>query len=415
MTTTPPPVDEPRGGPRVSADDIRDLGRLRRSRSDRKIAGVAGGLARHLDIDPVILRVALVVLVFFGGAGLILYGAMWLLVPEDGEEEAKVTLDARTRTAALIIAGVLAALALVGDSWGGYGFPWPVILIGGLVVLAFANRDSRRREQQPAAYAAPVDAPGVSTSSTSGGSSTSVGSSTGVGTSTSEATEVSTSSTSGGTYYPPAPRKPSKRELYGPSLFLPTLAVIALALGTLRIIDIGGTQVVDGAYPALALAICGAALVVGAWAGRAGSVLWLALFSGLALGGTNVEDNIGSTTEHPLNAQSVHSSYDMSIGRLVLDLTDVTDIEALSGKTISLDGNIGQLRIIVPPDIDVTVNAEISGGGRIEMFGQADEGDSPDLIVNHEGTLTDSDTDATHLTINADLDFGNIYVTEEAR
>ncbi len=56
------------------------------SRSDRKVAGVAGGLARHLDIDPLILRVAFVVLVFFGGAGLILYGAGWLLVPEDGAE-----------------------------------------------------------------------------------------------------------------------------------------------------------------------------------------------------------------------------------------------------------------------------------------------------------------------------------------
>ena len=41
--------------------------------------------ARHLDIDPLILRVAFVVLVFFGGAGLILYGACWLLVPEEGQ------------------------------------------------------------------------------------------------------------------------------------------------------------------------------------------------------------------------------------------------------------------------------------------------------------------------------------------
>ena len=41
--------------------------------------------ARHLDVDPLILRVAFVVLVFFGGAGLILYGACWLLVPEEGD------------------------------------------------------------------------------------------------------------------------------------------------------------------------------------------------------------------------------------------------------------------------------------------------------------------------------------------
>ena len=76
----------PDGGPRVTRDEIRDLGRLRRSRDDRKIAGVAGGLARHLDIDPIIVRVALVVLIFFGGAGLLIYGAGWLLVPEEGTE-----------------------------------------------------------------------------------------------------------------------------------------------------------------------------------------------------------------------------------------------------------------------------------------------------------------------------------------
>ena len=71
MTSTPPeappPVDGDQG-PRVTRDQVRDLGRLRRSVRDRKVAGVAGGLGRHLDIDPVILRVAIVVLVFFGGA-----------------------------------------------------------------------------------------------------------------------------------------------------------------------------------------------------------------------------------------------------------------------------------------------------------------------------------------------------------
>src|SRR3982751_2083610 len=88
MTTTPPGTGQPQGpapdsGPRVGWDDIRDLARIRRSRANRRVAGVAGGLGRHLDIDPVILRVAFVVLVFFGGAGVIAYGLCWLLVPED--------------------------------------------------------------------------------------------------------------------------------------------------------------------------------------------------------------------------------------------------------------------------------------------------------------------------------------------
>ena len=99
---TGPTSHGPDQGPRATRDEIRDLGRLRRSATDRKVAGVAGGLARHLDIDPLVLRVAFVVLAFFGGAGLLLYGACWLLVPEEETGHAPVTLDERSRTVALL-------------------------------------------------------------------------------------------------------------------------------------------------------------------------------------------------------------------------------------------------------------------------------------------------------------------------
>src|ERR1044072_3988853 len=97
MTTTPPdtsqqPGPAPDSGPRVGWDDIRDIARLRRSRPGLRVAGVAGGLGRHLDIDPVILRVEFVVLTFFGGVGLLLYIALWLLLPEDGRDWAKLKL-----------------------------------------------------------------------------------------------------------------------------------------------------------------------------------------------------------------------------------------------------------------------------------------------------------------------------------
>ena len=107
MTTTPPDAPADPAGPVPArtrpphhGDEIRDLGRLRRSVDDSKVAGVAGGLARHLDIDPVILRVAFVVLTFFGGAGLIVYGACWLLVPEDDRvrrRSTSTTAAARSR------------------------------------------------------------------------------------------------------------------------------------------------------------------------------------------------------------------------------------------------------------------------------------------------------------------------------
>ena len=76
-----------RRGPRVSGQQMRDVNRLRRSGTDRYIAGVAGGLGRHFDIDPTVIRVVLVVLTFFGGAGILLYGVIWLFVPEDGQDQ----------------------------------------------------------------------------------------------------------------------------------------------------------------------------------------------------------------------------------------------------------------------------------------------------------------------------------------
>ncbi len=58
---------------------------LQRSRSDRMIAGVCGGAGRRLDIDPTLLRLALVLLTVFGaGIGVVLYVAAWILVPQDG-------------------------------------------------------------------------------------------------------------------------------------------------------------------------------------------------------------------------------------------------------------------------------------------------------------------------------------------
>ena len=62
-------------------------GQLRRSRDDKMLAGVAGGLARYLGADVTLVRVIIAALVLFTGAGAAVYLAAWLLIPADGEEE----------------------------------------------------------------------------------------------------------------------------------------------------------------------------------------------------------------------------------------------------------------------------------------------------------------------------------------
>jgi phage shock protein C len=55
---------------------------LTRSRTNRKIAGVAGGIAEYFGIDPILVRVAFVVATFFGFAGVLLYVVLWIVMPE---------------------------------------------------------------------------------------------------------------------------------------------------------------------------------------------------------------------------------------------------------------------------------------------------------------------------------------------
>ena len=60
---------------------------LRRPVHDRMVAGVAAGLAQYLGADVTIIRIALAVLTFVGGAGIPIYLACWLLIPEEGSDQ----------------------------------------------------------------------------------------------------------------------------------------------------------------------------------------------------------------------------------------------------------------------------------------------------------------------------------------
>jgi phage shock protein C len=60
---------------------------LRRPTHGRMLAGVAAGLANYFDVDVTAVRVALAVLSLIGGAGVAIYVAGWLLMPEEGSDE----------------------------------------------------------------------------------------------------------------------------------------------------------------------------------------------------------------------------------------------------------------------------------------------------------------------------------------
>ncbi len=57
--------------------------RFTRSTADRRVAGVCGGIASYLNIDPTIVRIAFLVALFFGLFGLWAYLIVWIAAPED--------------------------------------------------------------------------------------------------------------------------------------------------------------------------------------------------------------------------------------------------------------------------------------------------------------------------------------------
>lgn len=66
--------------------------RLYRSRQDRSLAGVCGGIAEYFEVDPTLVRILFVVFALAGGPGLLLYGILWIIMPE-GPEYGKVKND----------------------------------------------------------------------------------------------------------------------------------------------------------------------------------------------------------------------------------------------------------------------------------------------------------------------------------
>lgn len=59
--------------------------RLSRSRTDRFLGGVCGGLGRYLGVDPAIIRLIFLLLLFGKGVGIFVYIALWVILPVEGE------------------------------------------------------------------------------------------------------------------------------------------------------------------------------------------------------------------------------------------------------------------------------------------------------------------------------------------
>jgi phage shock protein PspC (stress-responsive transcriptional regulator) len=124
--------------------------RLERSKSDRKLTGVAGGLGRYFDLNPNFFRLGFVVLTLLGGAGILIYLVAAFVMPDEGKEKSiaeQVLDDRRDRPWPLVglaIAGVAIVVLLSHATvWPAAGAGWILVLFVGLAIL-WASRADRR-------------------------------------------------------------------------------------------------------------------------------------------------------------------------------------------------------------------------------------------------------------------------------
>lgn len=372
---------------------------LRRSHDPKMIAGVCAGFGRYTGIDPLLIRVALVVLTFFGGAGGIIYLAGWLFLPEDGDTASPVeALFGRgsSRTSALhAIILLVIGVAAVSGVLGGRDVVLLVLALAGAVYLA--------RNPRPPALAGP--APASVPPSTAPGAT--------VPLPTAFAPHGPYVDSYGVPSPPPAPPAPVRAPRQRSRLGRIVLSVVVLTVGLLALPAAFGLFYLRPAgYLAAALAVVGAGLVVGAWWGRSRGLIVLGVLLSLALAATGIAthylDNAGQQTWRPTTVATLAPRYNLSAGEATLDLRKVAFVEG-SDTTTRVHVGLGQLTVHVPARVDVDVQAKLTAG-HLGVFGEQIAGNG----VRHR--ITDRGTDGVgggtlHLIISDGL--GNVEVTRD--
>jgi phage shock protein PspC (stress-responsive transcriptional regulator) len=269
--------------------------RLERSRDDRMVAGVAGGLAKYFDVHPAFYRVGFVVLTLLGGAGILIYAAAALVMPDEGKEDSVATAalkQRRDRPWPLIGLGLIAvafAVLLSHATLWPHGDAWFLLLIGGAAVLWI----TRRSDHQEAAAGDPA------------------------------ALAVEDS-------------RRIRRVFKG----------VAIAFGTLVALILVATAVFAASFH------------------------------------VHVGSGVGDRTYVVAGAGDLHRNYKLGIGDMTLDLRNV----ALPPGTTDVNArvDVGSLRVIVPNDVALRVQADAQAG-KVNLLGNSVDGRNVDDSVTQAG------------------------------
>ncbi len=326
--------------------------RLTRS-PDRKIAGVAGGIAEYFGIDPVIVRLAFLVGIFLGGTGLLAYLIAWIVIPERGDPDRSGPGVDGSMLLAVALLALAAALGLadVFDA----SMLVPILLVGVAVYLL-------RPRRGPEDDASP-DAAAIRTSAPEPG------------------TEVVTEPAASERFEIPEPA-PARR----PAVVTRTAtSAVALLFATAIAADRRGWVDSDvSTVLALSLVIVGVAAVVAAFVGQARGLVLLGIalvvaYAASAVVEPVIEDGIGERQLAPVSMEDLDPTMGLGIGRLEVDLRD---LELPRGRTteIDVDLGIGSAIVLVPADVDLTLTGDV-GIGELTVLDADENGVGNELSI----------------------------------
>ena len=329
--------------------------RLLRARDDRVLGGVCSGLARYFNVDPLIIRIAAVALIFVGGFAVIAYLAALLLVPEDdGTGQPVAGKPGRFSTIAGAVVIVLAGVALLDGHWG-VGFGWvfgalaPTVLIVTILAIAGQRLLANRGENQPAAA-----------------------------------------------------------RIAGAALVLSAILAGALvaAAGAAVATAAGGGAVIAGV-----VIVLGVLMVAFSFRDRrarwlALPALVLAIPSGVvAAAGVDVDHGVGNRDYAPATIADLKpGGYELGVGELVVDLRDMRWPRTAT-VNLKLDVGTGHALVLVPADVCLQADTH-AGLGYLNLLGSETGGAD---IDDQRGTIARSPS-TRKLVLDADVGIGAIEV-----
>ena len=403
---------------------------LRRSRTDRMISGVAGGLGEYFGVDPVIFRVLFAVLSFFGGVGLVMYGLAWLLVPEpevgtSALDKAIGQLRVRRVPPWLVLIGGAIVLWVGWFSWWSPGPTFPAIMLLALLMLVLIHRLERSGAQ-------PLPGPAVRSA---GAAETGAAQPDGEpGSPENPTLEWSPPATGepgavSGTDGAPliAPLNDTRRSMQAwlaeagaahrervrrrRPIKVGVAVSLAIAWTVVALLD-GFRRVPFPAYLWVGLAVLGTGLLASLITRRLTLSLLvpiavLALLT-FALGGTrtSLTDGSGRQAWLPTTAEQL-TDHHLFAGQAIFDLTGLSAVP--TAHTVHLSQAAGEVRVLLPAGLNATVIADVHLGeisnGRDYNTGQHVNGMNVHSELGPPAGVT-----GAPITIYVDLEAGHVQV-----